>query len=530
MASLSPIDLTHDLAAVADMGTTVAQVNELLGQSIDTLGQLVPFELATIMELVAPDELRVRVARGSLVTPRLLQHRLSLRDRPALRGLLSANRARAMVALDHETEGDAFDGVLDLPHGHACMVVPLFGRDGPVGLMTFDRSSCGIYPPEIVAVASVFGKLLGMALTYGAQSALLARLHEQLLEQNRLLQESAEGGGDATALIARCKSPAMVEVVHMARQVAQTDTPVLITGETGTGKEVLAHAVHGWSRRQNRTIVSLNCAALPPSLIESELFGHVKGAFSGATKNRMGRFAAANGGTLFLDEIGELPLELQPKFLRALQEGCFEPVGSDSTVRVDVRIIAATNVDLLNAVAERRFREDLYYRLAVFPIHLPPLRARREDILVIAESFLAKLARRTGNTPWHLSDASVEWLQRQPWRGNVRELINTLERATILSSGSLLEVGGPPPALAASAPSVASRPLSPQERDGFLTLEQMERQHIQRALVVTGGKLYGPGGSAELLGINPNTLRSRMKKLGLGGARQHRGRSESGVN
>jgi transcriptional regulator with GAF, ATPase, and Fis domain len=311
----------------------------------------------------------------------------------------------------------------------------------------------------------------------------------------------------------------MLRVVEQAEQVATTDTPVLITGETGTGKEVLANAIHGWSGRAGRPMVSLNCAALPPGLIESELFGHVKGAFSGASTARMGRFQAANGGTLFLDEVAELPVELQAKLLRALQEGTFEPVGSDRTIKVDVRIIAATNADLLTAVADGRFREDLYYRLAVFPIHLPPLRERPEDVSVIAERFLASLARRTGRGPWILTESTRAWLAAQEWRGNVRELVNTVERATITTQGTELVIGdasvpNPAPGAGSSA--------KPEDAESLLTLEEMERSHIKRALEATKGKISGQGGAAELLDINPNTLRSRMKKLGLGGARNFR--------
>jgi transcriptional regulator with GAF, ATPase, and Fis domain len=305
----------------------------------------------------------------------------------------------------------------------------------------------------------------------------------------------------------------MISVAKQARRVAATDTPVLILGETGTGKEVLANAVHGWSARSDRPMISLNCAALPANLIESELFGHIKGAFSGATSARIGRFQTANGGTLFLDEIGDMPLDLQPKLLRALQEGCFEPVGSDRTVRVDVRIIAATHQDLAKAVSNGSFREDLYYRLAVFPLHLPPLRERRDDIIPIAEGFLADLSRRTGRGPWKLTERSRGWIEAQPWPGNVRELINALERATILTAGPLLDLG-----TSRDEESTGSAPTSAQADSpdtALATLADMERRHIERALAETAGKIHGPGGCAEVLGINPNTLRSRMKKLGI---------------
>jgi transcriptional regulator with GAF, ATPase, and Fis domain len=517
--SRDTLDLTHDLTAASRLGTTVERVDELLGESLQALGGLVPFDLATIMEL-SGEELRVRVARGPLAGRPVERHRLSLERFPAIRGLLESGNARAFTEEDHrDGDGDAFDGVLDLPHGHSCMVVPLRVRSEPIGIMTFDRQTCSRYPDSVVELAGLLGKLLAMAMGYGEQSTFLARLRDQLREQNRLLDEDVDGRANAGRLMESSRSRAMVELVHQARQVAVTDTPVLITGETGTGKEVLANAIHGWSSRAGRPLVRLNCAALPPSLIESELFGHVRGAFSGATRSRMGRFQAANGGTLFLDEVGELPTDLQVKLLRVLQDGCFEPVGSDRTVRVDVRIIAATNVDLLAAVADGRFREDLYYRLAVFPVHVPPLRARRDDVLPIAESVLDSLARRAGRRGWQLSARSKRWLLGRRWRGNVRELVNTLERATILDPGPVLNLG---PGEAPEEGHEAQAPRAAPTAEPLLTLAEAERRQIERALARTRGKLYGPGGAASLLGINPSTLRSRMRKLGLGGARDHR--------
>jgi transcriptional regulator with GAF, ATPase, and Fis domain len=505
------LDVTRDLATAAEMGASVQRVDRLLGESLDTLGRLIPFDVATIMELAGKD-LSVRVARGPLASPAVERHGLHLPDNPAVGEVLDSGRARAFSEEDHQ-HGDAFDGVLDLPHGHSCMVVPLRVGAEAIGIMTFDRSTCGLYPEGVVELADVFGKLLAVAMNYGEQSTLLHRVRVQLQEQNRVLSEQVGGGLDACAMMESSTSPNMTAVVDLARQVAAADTPVLITGETGTGKEVLANAIHGWSTRVNRPLVGVNCAALPAGLVESELFGHVRGAFSGATADRPGRFRAANGGTLFLDEIGDLPADLQAKLLRALQEGCFEPVGSDRTVRVDVRIIAATNTDLLKAVDEKRFREDLYYRLAVFPIHLPPLRARRSDIDRIAEGFLASLAQRTGRGPWRLTDHSRHWLGEQPWPGNVRELVNVLERAAILTRGADIEVGGSLTRVPAQVETV--RPPEDVPIEEFPTLREMERSHIARALEVTAGKIHGPGGSAELLAINPSTLRSRMKKLGL---------------
>ena len=366
--STPTLDLTRDLDSALRLGTAPEVIDQLLVQALDALSTLIPYDLATIMELEG-DELRVRVARGSLDGPDVRRHRLRLEEYPSVREVMDRGYARAFDEHDHDHEagdGDPFDGVLDLPHGHCCMVVPLKAGPGALGVMTVDSAVCGGYPESVVKLADAFGKLLALSLNYGEQSALLSRLKEQLEVQNRILRERLEGESDACRAIEASRSPSMIQLARLAKQVAPTDTPVLVTGETGTGKEVLANALHRWSLRADRPLVSINCAALPGGLIESELFGHVKGAFSGATSSRIGRFQAANGGTLFLDEVGEIPIDLQAKLLRVLQEGCFEPVGSDRTVRVDVRIIAATNVDLLRAVEERRFREDLYYRLAVF--------------------------------------------------------------------------------------------------------------------------------------------------------------------
>jgi transcriptional regulator with GAF, ATPase, and Fis domain len=383
-----------------------------------------------------------------------------------------------------------------------------------------DRRVCRTYSDDAVRLVDVFAQLLALAINYGEQSAWLERVRQSLAEQNRLLTEQARSPVEATQMMEACRSPAMVHTVALAKQVSGTRTPVLITGETGTGKEVLAHAIHGWSDRAQAAFVAVNCAALPGSLIESELFGHVKGAFTGATHPRLGRFQAANGGVLFLDEIGELPPELQAKLLRALQDGCFEPVGSDRTVRVDVRVIAATNRELTEQVAAGSFREDLYYRLAVFPIRVPPLRARPEDIGVIAASYLDGLARRTGRGPWALSAADVAALTGRAWPGNVRELVNALERAAILADGDRLELAAsaaevgdtsasPSPASASSAGTSAAERDEPAP---LATLADCERVHIELALSRAGGKIHGPG---ELLDINPSTLRSRMRKLGV---------------
>jgi transcriptional regulator with GAF, ATPase, and Fis domain len=310
----------------------------------------------------------------------------------------------------------------------------------------------------------------------------------------------------------------MRELQQRARQVALTDTPVLILGETGTGKERLARTLHAWSRRADQPFVAINCAAIPEGLIESELFGHVKGAFTGAGRDRPGRFQMANGGTLFLDEIGDLPPALQPKLLRSLQEGQLEPVGSDATVKVDVRILAATHVDIERAIAEKRFREDLYYRLSVFPLRLPPLRERLEDLPRLCEVLLLEQARRTGRRGVKVGAEGLAKLHGHAWPGNLRELANVLERATILASGNRLG----PDVLDLPAPR-RDAALAPPKLSSARTLDDVQREHIERVLRATGGRIYGKDGAARLLGLPPSTLQSRMQKLGL--RRVSRGRA-----
>ncbi len=301
------------------------------------------------------------------------------------------------------------------------------------------------------------------------------------------------------------ESPAMKYVLHRLKQFAPTDTTVLILGETGTGKELFARAVHNLSSRKGKAFVKVNCAALPHNLIESELFGHEKGAFTGAQEQRKGRFELADGGTIFLDEIGELPLDLQAKLLRVLQEGQFERVGGTKTIKVDVRIIAATNRNLRREVQEGRFREDLYYRLNVFTLNLPPLRKRKEDIPLLLETMLQRFCQKHGKEINSIPNGVLKRLQNYDWPGNVRELENVIERAVITSPGKVLRL----------MDDLKPLTVNGSENGTFLSLEEMERQHILNALEKTGWKIEGSGGAAALLEINAATLRSRMKKLGI---------------
>src|SRR5262245_42161566 len=347
-----------------------------------------------------------------------------------------------------------------------------------------------------------------------AMFAEVERLKGQLQADNVYLQEEIRHEHNFDEMVGN--SPALLDALNKAERVAPIDSTVLILGETGSGKELFARAIHSRSKRSHRPLVKVNCGSIAPGLVESELFGHVKGAFTGAIDKRIGRFELADGGTIFLDEVGELPLEAQVKLLRVLQEQEFEPVGSSRTVRVSVRVIAATNRDLDQAVREGRFRADLLYRLNVFPIEVPPLRNRKPDIPLLVAFFAAAMARKIGRPIQGFSARSVERLMRYSWPGNIRELQNVVERAAILAQGPVLELEetllGDAPASPAGPPAredvaVAEPPSA--------SLEHVERLHILSVLKSTGGVVEGARGAATILGLHPNTLRSRMKKLGI---------------
>lgn len=336
---------------------------------------------------------------------------------------------------------------------------------------------------------------------------LLEQEQARLQAQNVYLRDEIKSVHNFDEIIGQ--SPALSKVLENVRRVAATDSTVLITGQTGTGKELIARAIHSASRRQDKPLIKINCAALPSGLVESELFGHEKGAFTGAIARRIGRFELAQGGTIFLDEIGELPPDAQAKLLRVLQEREFERIGGSVPIKVDVRVLAATNRDLLPCVRDKTFREDLYYRLSVFPIHLPPLHERPEDIPTLAQFVLNKFAMRIGK---HIEGIGHETMQRllaYRWPGNVRELENVLERAVILANGPTVEIG--PDVLDVTIPTeTAATPDA-----SSTTLEAKERDHILATLGQTNWVVDGDRGAAKILGLHPNTLRSRMKKLGI---------------
>jgi len=386
-----------------------------------------------------------------------------------------------------------------------------------------------IWEGDVLGVMVVFSRTpfaadelqwLRMVANHAAMSLINARAFAEIetlrrrreLESDFLREEVAEQGG-LGELVGR--SDALSNVVRQIELVAPTDAAVLVSGESGTGKELVVREIHRRSARCERPLIKVNCASIPADLFESEFFGHVKGAFTGALRDRGGRFEAAHGGTLFLDEVGEIPLSLQGKLLRALQEGEFERVGEERTRRVDVRVVSATNRNLKKDVTAGLFREDLYYRLNVFPIEIPPLRDRREDVLPLAMLFLERSARRFGRSAPKVTREVLQRLEGYPWPGNVRELQNVIERAVIVSRGTRLRLELD--ARAAIEPE-AARDESVQNPARVMTeaeIRSFERENLRAALQVCGGKIYGPDGAANLLGMPPTTLSARIRSMGL---------------
>lgn len=362
----------------------------------------------------------------------------------------------------------------------------------------------------------IFADHIGAAIANARAFDEIEKLRLRLELENTLLQREVEEAKAYGELVGQ--SAALKQLMRQVEMVARTDATVLILGESGTGKELVAREIHKRSPRRDRPLIRVNCASIPRELYESEFFGHVKGAFTGAVKDRAGRFEAANGGSLFLDEVGEIPHDLQGKFLRVLQEGQYERVGEEKTRTVDVRIIAATNRDLFNDVASGRFRQDLFYRLNVFPLKVAPLRERQDDAVLLAEHFIAWAARKLKLPSARLTPAQRAQIQTYNWPGNVRELQNTIERGLILAQNGVLslDLPGRPPAAAPSPP-----PASPAGSDAQpgiwtdLQFRHRERDNLIAALNATRWKIHGPGGTAEMLGLKPTTLISRIKKLGL---------------
>jgi transcriptional regulator with GAF, ATPase, and Fis domain len=377
-----------------------------------------------------------------------------------------------------------------------------------MGILLVATSRCHMsWPDEMIPRLRIVGEILVNSLVRtrweeSLQAALseIKALKAQIEADYHFVRQEIDTSPAPRGIIG--KSPAFENIMDQIRQVAITDATVLFLGETGTGKGYMARTLHNLSRRKNRPFMHINCAALSPTLIESEFFGHEKGAFTGAHAGRIGWFEKANGTTLFLDEIGELPLELQAKLLRILQDGEFERVGGVKTIRTDVRVIAATNRDLKKEMEAGRFRPDLWYRMTVFPIHIPPLRDRADDIPLFVNAFVDKYARAVGRRFDVIPEKTIWMLKRYTWPGNIRELENLIERAVIASPGGRLEI----PVLHPSTQKKAVRRK---------TLQELEKDYILDTLESTYWRIQGPSGAAALLDLNPSTLRARMRKLGI---------------
>ena len=410
-------------------------------------------------------------------------------------------------------------------------ILPLTGRNRVVGTLGLVREEHKPYSQDELDFLTRVSSQIALAVENTLVYREISRLKDRLAHEKLYLEEEIRSELNFDQIVGN--SPALRHVLQLVETVAPSDSTVLLLGETGTGKELVARAIHDHSRRKQRSFVKLNCAAIPTGLLESELFGHEKGAFTGAISQRVGRLELADQGTLFLDEVGDVPLEIQPKLLRALQEREFERLGSTRTRRVDVRIVAATNRDLEGMIAAREFRSDLYYRLNVFPIHIPPLRERRDDIGLLVSYFVQKFARQMQKQIETIPAATMKALREWEWPGNIRELANFIERAVILTRGSTLEV--PLTELDKTGVNIPGGSLHPGGREEIVRIvretiseinsglsksaakeyEERQREQIVRVLGETKGRVGGAEGAATQLGLNRTTLLARMKKLGI---------------
>ena len=493
---------------------------DLMHSIAEILHRFLPFDGAVITFYVPESDVFRSFALETMISTDYLRAGMEIpRKESMVTEIFENQRGRIRRDLEKEQRFTNDRRLLEIGIISDC-IVPLIVGGKSIGTIGIGSRQKGQYSEADMELLQEVANQVALAVANMVTYEEIERLKARLEKENVYLQEEIRT--DHNFEVITGNSAALLAVLHKVEQVAPTDSTVLIQGETGTGKELIARAIHDRSDRKSRPLVKVNCSAISAGLVESELFGHVKGAFTGALERHVGRFELADGGTIFLDEIGELPLATQVKLLRVLQEREFEPVGSNKPVRVDVRVIAATNRNLQESIQAGTFRSDLFYRLNVFPIEVPPLRERRSDIPQLAMFFLARFAKKFGKNIRSIPRATLDRLTNYSWPGNVRELQNVIERAAILSHSSVLELEPDliPELLPADSSSLRDNPAETVETASVVaaaptTLEDMERAHIIAVLNQTSGVVEGPRGAAKILGLHPNTLRHRIRKLGL---------------
>ena len=495
------------------VGLTGVEFERAIQDTLEEIGRYFNSDTVRLYRLsLQGDVLKIRNQwHNKLFTPPEEMAEIHAMKYPNLAAHYSKGGATVFSKFDDSPEWPEMRKILKFFGTKAGVGVPLEVDSSGVDVFAMDKvQSEHVWPEDIVEQSKAIGKvILSAMLRREAEVKLhdsydeIKLLKERLEVENIYLRDQISVQSTHKDIIG--KSDAMKYVLYKIKQVAPSDATVLILGETGTGKELVAEAIHSESSRRNRSLVKVNCAALPSNLIESELFGREKGAFTGSQARQMGRFELADKGTIFLDEVGELPLELQPKLLRAIQSGEFERLGSPHTVKIDVRIIASTNRDLIDEVKKGQFREDLYYRLNVFPVTVPPLRERKEDIPMIVTYFLNKFAKKMGKKIERVPYDVIKALQGYNWPGNVRELENIIERSMITSPNSTLHL----------ADKLETSETADHGTSQSKDLSEVERDHILQILDQTRWKIEGKKGAAEILNLNPSTLRTRMRKLGI---------------
>jgi formate hydrogenlyase transcriptional activator len=504
--SIATGDRLRVLLAVSEAIVAHRDLTKLFQELADPLHRVVQFEiLALVLHEDASNTMRLHIleAAGPIEIPPDLV--LPVDDDPA--GWVWQTQQPLIISdLAAETRWPRFRELARPSGGQSCCQLPLTTARRRLGTLVFGSKRPAAYDARDLDFLQLVANQVAVAIDNALAFQEIAALKDQLSQEKEYLEEEARTEHNFGEIVGR--SDALGRVLKQVETVAPTSSTVLICGETGTGKELIARAVHELSPRRERTFVKLNCAAIPMGLLESELFGHEKGAFTGAVLQKVGRFELAHKGTLFLDEIGDIPLELQPKLLRVLQEQEFERLGGTKTMKVDVRLVAATNCDLTTMVADGRFRSDLYYRLNVFPVVLPPLRERTDDIPPLVRHFTQRFARGMGRRIETIPSGVMEALVQYPWPGNIRELQNVIERAVILSSGSSLQIP-----LGDLQPVVAKQPAPPTGET--VTLADAEREHIIGALNETNWVVGGSKGAAARLGMKRSMLYWKMKKLGI---------------